>query len=100
MAGRDDWRIRIELPEEGHAVTLLSRLGLDLGSASRELAKELEGQRLAVSRDGNELFVYAASRPQSESALGIVKAELAEEGLEAKTSGIERATREEAEEIV
>ena len=29
---RDDWRIRIELPEEAQAESLLGRLGLDLGT--------------------------------------------------------------------
>ena len=40
----DDWRIRIDLEEE-HAESLLERLGLDLGSEARELAKDLEGDR-------------------------------------------------------
>ena len=88
---RDDWRIRIELPEEGHAETVLRRLGLDLGSdEARRLARELEGHRLPVSRDENELFVYAASPAEAEQALRIVEAELAEEGIEARVSQVER----------
>jgi hypothetical protein len=88
---RDDWRIKIELPEEGHAETLLGRLGLDLGSdEAKRLAHELEGHRLAVSRDGNELFVYAASQAQAEAARAIVESELAEEGIEARASQVER----------
>jgi hypothetical protein len=87
----DDWRIRIELPEEQHAETLLGRLGLDLGTdEARRLAAELEGRRLAVSRDGNELFVYASSPAEAEQARGIVEAELADEGIEATTSPVER----------
>ena len=87
----DEWRIRIELPEEGHAETLLQRLGLDLGSdEAKRLARELEGHRLPVFRDGNELFVYAASQPQAEQARLIVEAELAEEGIEAQVFEIER----------
>ncbi len=87
----DDWRIRIELPEEGHAETLLGRLGLDLGSdEARRLARELEGHRLPVSRDENELFVYAASPVQAEQARRVVEAELADEGIEAKVSEVER----------
>jgi len=93
---RDDWRIRIELPEEQHAETLLGRLGLDLGSdEARRLAAELEGRRLAVSRDGNELFVYASSAAEAERARGIVEAELADEGIEARTSAVERWLDEE-----
>lgn len=87
----DDWRIRIELPEEEHAETILGRLGLDLGSdEAKRLADELEGRRLAVSRDGNELFVYASSPAAAEQARGIVEAELADEGIEARTSAVER----------
>ena len=87
---KDDWRIRIELPEEQHAETILGRLGLDLGSdEAKRLAEELEGRRLAVSRDGNELFVYASSAAEAEGARGIVEAELADEEIEARTSAVE-----------
>ena len=92
----DDWRIRIELPEEDNVETLLGRLGLDLGSEeAKRLAGELEGRRLAVSRDGNELFVYASSPAEAEQARGIVEAELAEEGIDASTSAVERWLEEE-----
>lgn len=80
----DNWRIRTELPEEGHAGTLLDRLGLDLGSEeAKRLAKELEGHRLAVSRDGENVFVYTESQSQAERARRIVEAELADEGIAA-----------------
>jgi len=93
---RDDWRIRIELPEEQHAETLLGRLGLDLGTdEAKRLAAELEGRRLAVSRDGNELFVYASSPAEADRAREIVEAELADEGIEARTSTVERWLDEE-----
>jgi hypothetical protein len=92
----DDWRIRIELPEEGHAESLLGRLGLDLGTdEAKHLAKELEGRRLAVSQDDNELFVYASSAAEAEHARKIVEAELADEGIEATTSAVERWLPEE-----
>jgi len=87
----DDWRIRIELPEEEHADSLHGRIGEDLRTEeARKLADELQGRRLAVSRDGNELFVYASSQPEAERALGIIEAELAEEGVKARTSAVER----------
>jgi hypothetical protein len=86
----DDWRIRIELSETQHADTLLGRLGRDLGSdEAKRLARELEGHRLPVSRDEDELFVYAASATQADQARQIVEAELAEEGIEAKVSEVE-----------
>jgi hypothetical protein len=88
---RDDWRIRIELPEEAQAESLLGRLGLDLGTdEAKRLAQELEGRRLAVSRDGNELFIYASTPAEAERARGIIEAELADEGVEARTSTVER----------
>ena len=84
---RDDYRIRVELPEEEHATGLLSRLGL--GSRAHELAEELEGRKLAVSQDGSELFVYASSAAEAEQARAIVEAEVAEEGLQARIGPVE-----------
>jgi hypothetical protein len=84
----DDWRIKIEVAEE-HADSLLERLGLDLGSEARELAKELEGRRLVVSREDETIFVYAGSRAEAEQALAVIDAELRETGIEARVSGIE-----------
>lgn len=74
---RDDWRIRIELQPE-HAGGFLGRLGGGLGSRARDLANELEAARLAVSRDDDTLFVYAATRAQARDAQQIVEAELEE----------------------
>jgi hypothetical protein len=86
---RDDWRIRIEVEEESHAGGLLERLGLELGGEAADLAKELAARRLAVSHDGNVVFVYAASRSEAVQAQAIVGAVLREQGLEARTSTIE-----------
>lgn len=92
---RDDWRIRIEPAEAAHAETLLERLGLDLGSdEAKRLARELEGHRLAVSRDGDTVFVYAESQAEAEQARRIVEAELQEEGIEARLQ-VERWLHEE-----
>lgn len=84
----DDWRIRIELEEE-HAEGLLERLGLDLGSEARNLADELQGRRLVVSRDGETLFVYAGSRTEAERAHSVIEAQLREDGAEARVGRIE-----------
>ena len=74
---RDDWRIRIELPDEEGARGFLERLGLARRDAE-ELEDELRQQRLAVSRDGDTVFVYAASGMQAEQASRIVEQELAD----------------------
>ena len=76
----DDWRVRVELPDEEGARGLLERLGIGRNDAE-ELADELRAQRLAVSQDGNSLFVYAATGMQAEQASRIVERELQEEGL-------------------
>jgi|SRR5579884_3325740 len=83
----DDWRIRIDV-EDVHE-RLLERLGVELDDEARELAAELKGRRLAVSRDGDEVFVYAASRAEAENAQRVVEAELRTLGVEARTSQVE-----------
>jgi hypothetical protein len=92
---QDDWRIRIDVEEEEHASGLLDRLSGNLGSEARELARDLEARRLAVSRDGETVFVYAATRAAAESAHAVVEAELREHGIEARTSRIEHWLDEE-----
>ncbi len=77
---QDDWRIRIELPDEEGARGLLDRLGLTRRDAE-ELADELREHRLAVSRDGDTVFVYAASGMQAEQASRLVEQELEEAGF-------------------
>lgn len=84
----DDWRIRIDV-EESHAGGLLERLGDGLDEEARELAKELEQKRLAVSRDGDEIFVYASSRPEAERAHAVIAAQLRSLGGEARASAVE-----------
>ena len=91
----DDWRIRIDVEEEEHARGLLDRLTGDLGSEARELARDLESHRLAVSRDDETIFVYASTRAAAESAHAVVDAELREHGIEAKTSRVEHWIDEE-----
>src|SRR5438128_2909723 len=86
----DDWRIRVEVEEEAHATGLLDRLAGELGSEARELARDLESRRLAVSCDGETVFVYAATRAAADRAHAVVEAELRENGIEARTSRVER----------
>jgi len=86
---RDDWRLRIELEEEEHASSFLERLGLDLSSEARELANDLKDRRLAVSREADVVFVYAATRSEIDKAQAIVEAELKELGLGARSIAVE-----------
>jgi hypothetical protein len=83
----DDWRIHITVAGESDG--LLDRLGNTLGGEAGELAEELEQRRLAVSRDGDELFIYTASRNEAVRAGEIVDAVLREESIEATVSPVE-----------
>jgi hypothetical protein len=85
----DDWRIHIEV-EEQHAGGLLARLGADLDEEARELAKSLAQSRLAVSRDGDDIYVYAASRAEAERAQQVIESQLRSLGGEARVSQIEQ----------
>jgi hypothetical protein len=76
----DDWRVRVELPDDKEAQDLLGRLGLR-ESGAEELADELRDHRLAVSQDGDTVFVYAASGMQAEQASRIIESELNDQGL-------------------
>jgi len=84
----DDWRIRIEVEDE-HAGGLLDRLGADLDEDARELARELEKRRLAVSRDGDEIFVYTSSRAEADRAHGVIEAQLHSLGGTARATRVE-----------
>ncbi|HEX5245889.1 MAG TPA: hypothetical protein VFW41_02030 [Gaiellaceae bacterium] len=84
----DDWRIRIEV-EEAHAGGLLDRLAADLDEEARELAGELRKSRLAVSRDGDEIFVYASSRAEAERAHAVIEAQLRSLGGAARATRVE-----------
>ena len=90
----DDWRVRVELPDEEGARGLLERLGLARSDAS-ELAEELRAHRLAVSQDGDSVFVYASTGMQAEQASRVVESELAEAGLEPSRFVVERWLRDE-----
>lgn len=91
---QDDWRIRIELPDEEGAAGLLDKLGLRRGDAE-ELADELREHRLAVSRDGDTIFVYASTGMQAEQASRVVEQELEAEGMSPTRFVTERWLREE-----
>jgi hypothetical protein len=71
---RDDWRLRIELGDEG-AGGLLGRLGL---SDAHELAKDLEEHRIEASDDEGTVYVYANSSLELERARAVIEREIAE----------------------
>jgi hypothetical protein len=85
----DDYRIRIRVEEE-HAGGLLDRLGAALSGEAADLARDLESRRLVVSRDGDDIFVYAATPAEAEAARSVVQAELRDNEVAAVTGNVER----------
>jgi hypothetical protein len=85
---KDDFRIKIEIDDE-QAGGLLDRLGLELGDEASVLARELERRRLVVSRDGDEIFVYASSPAEAETARSIIQAVLSDLDIPAVTGPVE-----------
>ena len=83
----DDWRIRIDVVDVHD--TVLERLGVELDDEARELARDLEQKRLAVSRDGDEVFVYASTHAEAERAQAVIEAQLRSFGHEARATRIE-----------
>ena len=90
----DDYRIRIDIEDE-HAGGLLERLHLGLSDEAADIARELESRRLVVSRDGDEIFVYAGSLAEAESARSVIQSELRDKGIAAVTSSVEHWIDEE-----
>lgn len=68
----DDWRLQIDVGEEGHARTLTERL--DAQELEHDLSEAFH-DRVVVSRDGAQVFLYAGTREQAERARDVVEAE-------------------------
>jgi hypothetical protein len=77
MTMSDDWRLQVSLFDDNAARALTERLD------AHRLGEDLEGafhDRLAVSVDGNEVFVYADRREQAESAAEVIRSVASEHG--------------------
>jgi hypothetical protein len=85
----DDFRIRIHVDDD--VPGLLERLHLGPSSdEAAELARDLEARRLVVSQDDDDIYVYASTLAEAESARAIVQAEIRDNGIAAVTSGVEQ----------
>ena len=82
----EDWRITIDFDDEGDGTQLVEWL-----AARRFESDELErlGGRVAVSRDGPRVFLYADTEELARDADGVVRALLSSEGRRA-TMALER----------
>lgn len=74
----DDWRVEVNFVDEGLAGALHDRL--DAEELEHDLSRAFS-DRVAVSRDGPTLFLYAGDRDQAEKALALAE-KLAQEGHE------------------
>jgi hypothetical protein len=73
----DDWRLKVELVDDGAAKALTERL------EAERLSHDLEasyGDRLIVSGDGPNVLVYAGERAQADRAAEAIRAIAAEHG--------------------
>jgi hypothetical protein len=78
----DDWRVQVTCP----STTTADNLGEQLreGGSAHGLG-EAAGERVIVSVDGPELFLYAATRDQAEKAAEAVKTLAAPSGVSVRT---------------
>ena len=77
----DDWRITVDFDDEGDGTQLVEWL------SARRFASEERDQlrgRVAVSRDGALVFLYADTEDLARDADGVVRSLLSSEGLEAR----------------
>src|SRR5215211_3672432 len=78
----DEWRVEVQLEDEGHGLTLGDRLrSLDLDDEAR---KRL-GERVIVTRDGARMFLYTGSEDTAHEAERVAKELASGDGLEART---------------
>jgi hypothetical protein len=82
----DDWRLRLEFEDEGQARELAKRL--DKFDSEHDLRGSFD-DRVVVSRDDAEVFLYADTREQLEAAQRTVRS-LAEEHQWQLTSEVRR----------
>jgi hypothetical protein len=74
----DDWRVQVTCPTSAIAANLSEQLRD--GDFQHEL-QDQAGERVIVSLDGHELFLYAGSRTQAEKASEAVKSLVAKSGV-------------------
>lgn len=83
----EDWRVEINLDDEQHGYSLGERLRAhDLD----EEARKRLGERVYVSRNGPELFVYTQTEEQAREAESVLRRLVAEDDLSAEFRGITR----------
>ncbi len=78
----DDWRVQVTCPNTATA----ERLGDALREGEfQHSMRDAAGDRVVVSVDAHELFLYAGERPQAERAAEAVKSAASDQGLTVRT---------------
>ena len=85
----DDWRVRVELADKASRERFTQFLAEGLSPQGADQAESLRGDRLSVSGDDANLFVYADSPAQAERAHAVILSELEHHAITATTSGVE-----------
>jgi hypothetical protein len=83
----EDWRVEINLDDEQHGYDLGERL------RSRDLDDEVRerlGERVYISRNGPQLFLYAQTEQQAREAESVLRSLVAEDDLSADFLGVTR----------
>lgn len=78
----DDWRVQVTCPTTTTAASLSE--ALREGEFQHNM-QDAAGERVIVSLDGHELFLYASTRSQAERAAEAVKALVARSGVSVRT---------------
>lgn len=78
----DDWRVQVTCPTTATAANLNELLRE--GDFQHEL-QGTAGERVIVSLDGHELFLYAGERAQAEKAVAAVSSLVAKSGVSVRT---------------
>ena len=76
----DDWRVRLRFENERSASDRAEKI--EAAHIERDIARRM-GKRIAVSRDGAELFLYADDEDAARAADHFVRSELADDNREA-----------------
>src|SRR3954454_12808603 len=80
----EEWRVEVELREEGHGLSLGERLRtLDLDDEAR---KRL-GDRVVVTRDGSRMFLYARSSDEASAAAEVIGSPASGGGVRGQAGG-------------
>ncbi|MGH2860834.1 MAG: hypothetical protein ACRDLT_04910 [Solirubrobacteraceae bacterium] len=78
----DDWRVQVTCPTTATAANLSELLR---EGGFRHNLQDAAGERVIVSLDGHELFLYAGARTQAEKAIEAVKSLVASSGVTVRT---------------